>query len=237
MVLTRSKRKLPETPESLQEPEPQPPDVVGEPDSGLGRQSEAETEEDTEEDDYTGFYTVVEKGGKAPNIVVAPTEGGAEDNSSSEDEFGLRDMVGTGVIGALPVVTAMPRLVSSDDEGDDSEEEDDISLSDTEARLLAGRDVGDQDTGEAGGHDADQGHDTAGDPRAPGARQGRPREKTKRISVLLLARSALKLLARLAEGWLARLRSLLSERRVSATAAAGGSGREWWRDGERSVPG
>ena len=86
MVLTRSKNKPPETPEATQEPEVVE-DVVGEPDSGLGRVSEAETEVDSEEDDYTGFYTVVDNGAKAPDKFVTPEEAGVED--SSEDEFSL----------------------------------------------------------------------------------------------------------------------------------------------------
>ena len=117
MVLTRSMRKPPETPspEGQQETETLPEEVVAEPDSGLGVQSESE--EDHDNDDYTGFYTVVQNGAKAPdkavNTVVASAEV-AED--SSEGEFGLRDMVGTGVIGDRPVITAMPSLVASDDE-------------------------------------------------------------------------------------------------------------------------
>ena len=47
MVLTRSQRKPPETPEGLEESETHQQEVVVEPDSGLGKVSEAETEVDT----------------------------------------------------------------------------------------------------------------------------------------------------------------------------------------------
>ena len=82
-----------EASEGLQEPETQPQEVVVEPDSGLGRVSEAQTEEETEEDDYTGFYTVVENGAMTPDKVASPQEAVAED--SSDDEFGQKDMIGT----------------------------------------------------------------------------------------------------------------------------------------------
>ena len=139
-----------EASEGLQEPETQPQEVVVEPDSGLGRVSEAQTEEETEEDDYTGFYTVVENGAMTPDKVASPQEAVAED--SSDDEFGQKDMIGTGVIGAMPVVTAGPNMA------EDADRDEDVCLSETEVMLLGGGAVSDQDGGDGGetGHeDAD----------------------------------------------------------------------------------
>ena len=124
-----------EASEGLQEPETQPQEVVVEPDSGLGRVSEAQTEEETEEDDYTGFYTVVENGAMTPDKVASPQEAVAED--SSDDEFGQKDMIGTGVIGAMPVVTAGPNMA------EDADSDEDVCLSDTEVMLLGGGAVSD----------------------------------------------------------------------------------------------
>lgn len=59
----------------------------------------------------------------------------------SDDDFGLRDMIATGFNGARPVVRDMLDLQQSDDEDDN------IRLSDTEARLLEDH-SGDQDRGE-----------------------------------------------------------------------------------------
>ena len=171
-----------EASEGLQEPETQPQEVVVEPDSGLGRVSEAQTEEETEEDDYTGFYTVVENGAMTPDKVASPQEAVAED--SSDDEFGQKDMIGTGVIGAMPVVTAGPNMA------EDADSDEDVYLSDTEVVLLRGDVVSDGDGGDGGetGHeDADtQGHDTAGDGDDAGntqalrTRLATPKQKTKR---------------------------------------------------------
>ena len=92
-----------------------------------------------EEDDYTGFYSVDENGAMAPDKVA---QAGAED--SSDDEFCL---IGTRDISAMPVVTAFPRVIASDDESDgDSGDGGDVSLSNTEVRLLEGGVVSDKDT-------------------------------------------------------------------------------------------
>ena len=103
----------------------------------------------------------METGEKPPDTEGAP----AGDEESSEDEFGLRDVAGTGVVGARLVVmiTAMPSFEVSDDDSDDDE---DISLRDTNTRLLEGRDVGDQDTREVSDSQDTLGHDTAADTQA-----------------------------------------------------------------------
>ena len=90
-------------------------------------------------------------------------------------------MIGTGVIGAMPVITAGPN------KAEDADSDEDVCLSDTEVMLLGGGAVSDQDGGETGHKDADtHSHDTAGDGDDAGntqalrTRLATPKQKTKR---------------------------------------------------------